>query len=85
MTAIRRFINRFIDLFSVGISVAFAMLLVYIHVLIWVYGSVRLFETNRVLLASEIGLLLIVVVLGMNLFRRLRKLDEIRMRGVNRL
>ncbi len=81
--AFRRFIDRFIDLFGLGALVVFTMLFLCIHILIWFYGSVRLFEPNRALLASEIGLLFIVVALGMSLFRRLRALDEIRRREVN--
>jgi len=76
-------VRRFIDLFSMGTLVGFTMLFLCIHVLIWFYGSVRLFETNRVILASEIGLLSIVVIFGVNLFRRLRELDEIRRREVS--
>lgn len=69
-----RFLDSFLVLFGMGALIVFGLSFLCIFILIWLHGGVTLIEPNKITLASEIGLSLVVVALGLNLSRRLRKL-----------
>ena len=69
MTAARE--TRFRDLFGMAALVWFTLELLCFHVIVWLRGSVMLAESNKIIIASEIGLLLAVAILGLNMLRRL--------------
>lgn len=69
-----RFLDLFLVLFSTGALIGFGLMFLCIFILIWLHGGVTLVEPNRIILAYEMGLSLVLVALGLILSRRLRKL-----------
>lgn len=61
----------FRDLFAVIALVGFAAEFLCVHLLMWFKVSVVLVEPNRIILASEIGIIFVVLALGVSLFQRL--------------
>lgn len=62
---------RFRDLFAVLALVGFAAEFLCLHLLMWFKVSVVLVAPNSVILATEIGMIFVVLALGVSLFQRL--------------